>query len=119
MRTDGGAVRLVAEEEPVRTLLGDLIRDRGWRLDDEEPRPRRTVVVAQVPRGRGVLKALLEARLHQPGAPVVLVLPAQDDRMEAQALRLGASACYALGRPVAELFEAMEEAWATHAERTR
>ncbi|MDQ3263807.1 MAG: DNA-binding response regulator [Myxococcota bacterium] len=122
MRTDVGLVRLLAEEEPVRTLLGDLILDRGWRLEEEGARTRRTVVVAQVLRGRGVLRALSEARLHHPGSPVVLVLPAPDDRLQEQAIRLGACCCYALGRPVAELFQALEVAWATgptDEERTR
>jgi len=108
------SVRVLAEEEPVRTLLADLLRDRGLRIDEGEELGRSKVLLAQVGRGRGVLQALRDAQAVSSGTPVVLVLPAHDARLSAEALRLGAAACYALGRPVAELFAAVEAAAESH-----
>ncbi len=100
----GGAGQVVVHgaDESLRSLLNDVLGDMGLALrgfDDDGGQP--GVVLTLVQRGDSLPRLLERAR--EEAAPVVVLLPFEDDRLRSLALNLGARGCYALGTPLEEL----------------
>ncbi|MET0403953.1 MAG: DNA-binding response regulator [Cystobacter sp.] len=90
-------------DESLRSLLSDVLGDMGIPLEVEGRGTRPDVVLALVQREDsvpGVLRAVAEASGE---APVIVLLPFEDERLRCLAMRLGARSCYALGTPLETL----------------
>ena len=100
----GGAGQVVVHgaDESLRSLLNDVLGDMGLALrgfGDDAGQP--DVVLALVQRGDSLPRLLQTAQ--EEAAPVVVLLPFEDERLRGLALNLGARGCYALGTPLEEL----------------
>jgi DNA-binding NarL/FixJ family response regulator len=99
-----GNALLLGADGSLAALLTDVLSEMGITLYVGEDRPARPdLVLVQVERGESLLTALQEARDGTYPAPVIILLPFDDERMMQRALRLGARGCFALGQPLEEL----------------
>jgi hypothetical protein len=87
-------------DESLRSLLGDVLGDMGLALQGPGER-HADVVLALVERGESLPGVLRAARAGT--APVLVLLPFEDERLRSTALSQGASGCYALGTPLEAL----------------
>jgi hypothetical protein len=87
---------LLGTDAPLTALLADVLRDEGVRL--AAPGAGADVVLALVGRAEA-----LGPVLRRGAAPVIVLLPFAEERLQRRALELGAHGCFALGRPLAEL----------------
>lgn len=89
-------------DESLRSLLSDVLGDMGLAL--QAPGARHAdVVLALVERGESLPGVLRTARAG--AAPVLVLLPFEDERLRHSALSQGAWGCYALGTPLEALKE--------------
>jgi hypothetical protein len=93
-------------DEPLRALFIDALReiDPEIHVDVVVPAPGGrdpNVILAMVERGD--LACLGRAAACAPETAVIAVLPFRDDELEARAAALGATACFALSSPLADL----------------
>ena len=96
-------------DESLRSLLSDVLGDMGIALRASAMGPRPDVVLALV-RGADSVAGVLRAAGNEAGAaPVVVLLPFDDERLRSSALKLGARGCYALGTPLEELKELLRD----------
>ena len=87
---------LLGADAPLSALLADVLRDEGIGL--AAPGMAADVVLALVGRTEALAPVLRRA-----AAPVIVLLPFAEERLQRRALELGAHGCFALGRPLAEL----------------
>jgi DNA-binding NarL/FixJ family response regulator len=103
----GGArliqVVLHGADESLRSLLSDVLGDMGFALCSGGSEARPDVVLVLVQRGDSVSRVLQVSGNESGPAPVVVLLPFDDERLRRSALKLGARGCYALGTPLEEL----------------
>ncbi len=90
-------------DESLRSLLSDVLDDMGLALCSGGGEARPDVVLVLVQRGDSVSRALQVSGNESGPAPVVVLLPFDDERLRSSALSLGARGCYALGTPLEEL----------------
>jgi DNA-binding NarL/FixJ family response regulator len=96
-------------DESLRSLLSDVLGDMGIALRASGMGPRPDVVLALV-RGVDSVAGVLRAAGNEAGAaPVVVLLPFDDERLRRSALKQGARGCYALGTPLEELKELLRD----------
>ena len=88
---------LLGTDAPLTALLADVLSDEGVSLAPAGAQA--DVVLALVGRAEALAPALQRAR----GAPLILLLPFADERVQRRALELGARGCFALGEPLAGL----------------
>ncbi len=98
----GGRPRVVVHgaDESLRSLLSDVLGDMGLALQGPGER-HADVVLALVERGESLPGVLRAARSG--AAPVLVLLPFEDERLRSSALSQGARGCYALGTPLEAL----------------
>jgi DNA-binding NarL/FixJ family response regulator len=97
-------VVLQGEDESLRSLLSDVLEDMGLMLSASgEGRGWPDVVLVLVQRGDSLFRVLQQARHEAGSAPVLALLPFDDERLRHLALSLGARGCYALGTPLEQL----------------
>lgn len=96
-------VVLHGADESLRSLLSDVLGDMGLALCSGGTGARPDVVLALVQRGESISWVLQAAGNESGLAPVVVLLPFDDERLRRSALNLGARGCYALGTPLEEL----------------
>lgn len=95
-------VVLHASDSSLEALLRDVLGDVGFSLHGPgQAGVRPSVTLALVQRGDSVPRVLQAAGAQ--GAPVVVLLPFDDERLARLAVRLGARGCFALGTPLEEL----------------
>jgi len=110
-------VRLHGADESLRSLLSDVLGDMGIPLEADGAGARPDVVLALVQREDsvpGVLRAVEEA---SGAAPVIVLLPFEDERLRCLAMRLGARSCYALGTPLEALKRLLRDVSLSNAPR--
>jgi DNA-binding NarL/FixJ family response regulator len=88
---------LLGADAALTALLADVLGDEGVRLAGPDAAP--DLVLALVGRAQALLPALQHAR----GTPLIVLLPFADERLQRQALELGARGCFALGQPLEAL----------------
>jgi DNA-binding NarL/FixJ family response regulator len=99
-------VVLHGADESLRALLSDVLEDMGLSLRSSgaetgaETGARPDVVLALVQREESVPRVLRVAGDEAGAAPVVALLPFEDERLRRLAMSLGARDCYALGTPL-------------------
>ena len=96
-------------DESLRSLLSDVLGDMGIALHASGQGPRPDVVLALVQGAESVAGVLRTAGNEAGPAPVVVLLPFDDERLRRSALNLGARGCYALGTPLEELKELLRD----------
>jgi hypothetical protein len=90
-------------DESLRSLLGDVLGDMGIALRPSGAEAPPDVVLALVQGGDSVSRVLHGAGNEPGGAPVIVLLPFDDERLRRSVLSQGARGCYALGTPLEEL----------------
>ena len=102
-------VRLLGSEEALTSLLAEVLHERGIVLSVEgrAEKHRPDLVLVLVQRGDSILRLLERAGAAGPGAPVIVLLPYDDEHLARLALRSGAWGCFVLGRPLQELCSAI------------
>ncbi len=90
-------------DESLRSLLSDVLGDMGIALRPSDGAERPDVVLALVRGADSVSRVLRVAGSEAGPAPVIALLPFDDERLRRSALSLGARGCYALGTPLEEL----------------
>ncbi|ATB30122.1 DNA-binding response regulator [Melittangium boletus] len=95
--------RLHGADESLRSLLSDVLGDMGIRLAPDVGGERPDVVLALVEREDSVPRVLRAVEESSGPAPVLVLLPFEDERLRCLAMRLGAQGCYALGTPLESL----------------
>ena len=97
-------VVLHGADESLRALLSDVLEDMGLSLrssgEEAGAGARPDVVLALVQREESVPRVLRVAGDEAGAAPVVALLPFEDERLRRLAMSLGARDCYALGTPL-------------------
>ena len=96
-------VVLHGADESLRALLSDVLEDMGLLLRGSGAGARPDVVLALVQREDSVPRVLRVAGDEAGAAPVVVLLPFEDERLRQLAMSLGARDCYALGTPLERL----------------
>lgn len=97
---------LPSADESLRSLLSDVLGDMGISLRTPGGAEERPDVVLALVQGEESVSRVLSVAGNEAGrAPVVVLLPFDDERLRRRALHLGASGCYALGTPLEELKE--------------
>lgn len=96
-------VVLHGADESLRALLSDVLGDMGLLLRTPGGGGRADVVLALVQREDSVPRVLRAAGDEAGAAPVVVLLPFEDERLRRLAMSLGARGCYALGTPLEAL----------------
>ncbi|HEX8820731.1 MAG TPA: DNA-binding response regulator [Archangium sp.] len=96
-------------DESLRSLLSDVLGDMGITLRPSGVGGRPDVVLALVQGADSVARVLRGAGNEAGPAPVVVLLPFDDERLRRSALNLGARGCYALGTPLEELKELLRD----------
>ncbi|MGZ3461196.1 MAG: hypothetical protein ACXU86_22130 [Archangium sp.] len=90
-------------DESLRSLLSDVLEDMGIALRPLGGEQRPDVVLALVQREDSVSRVLQVAGNEAGAAPVLALLPFEDERLRRLAMSLGARGCYALGTPLESL----------------
>jgi hypothetical protein len=90
-------------EESLGSLLRDVLGDMGIVLRPSGVEARPDVVLALVQGADSVSRVLRTAGNEAGAAPVIVLLPFDDERLRRSALSQGARGCYALGTPLEEL----------------
>jgi hypothetical protein len=90
-------------EESLSSLLRDVLGDMGIALRASGVEARPDVVLALVQGGESVSRVLRLAGNVAGHAPVIVLLPFDDERLRRSVLSQGARGCYALGTPLEEL----------------
>lgn len=99
--------RVVGIVDPcLRALLADVLLDHDVAVGDDDSAD---LVVVLVPVG-DARRAIAEARRAAGDAPIIALLPFEDDGLGASARRCGADACYTLTAPLRELEAALDAA---------
>ncbi|WP_309891952.1 hypothetical protein [Archangium sp.] len=96
-------------DESLRSLLCDVLGDMGIALCPSGQGARPEVVLALLQGADSVAGVLRAAGNEAGAAPVVVLLPFDDERLRRSALSLGARGCYALGTPLEELKELLRD----------
>ena len=102
-------VVLHGADESLRALLSDVLADMGLCLRGAGAGGRADVVLALVQREDSMPRVLRVAGEEAGAAPVVVLLPFEDDRLRRLAMSLGARDCYALGTPLEVLKQTLRE----------
>ena len=96
-------------DESLRSLLSDVLGDMGIALRPSGGGLHPDVVLALVQGADRVARVRRGAGNEAGPAPVVVLLPFDDERLRSAALKLGARGCYALGTPLEELKELLRD----------
>ncbi len=90
-------------DESLCSLLRDVLGDMGIVLHPSGVEARPDVVLALVQGEDSVSRVLRGAGNEAGPAPVIVLLPFDDERLRRSSLNQGARGCYALGTPLEEL----------------
>jgi DNA-binding NarL/FixJ family response regulator len=90
-------------DESLRSLLRDVLGDMGIVLRPSGVEAQPDVVLALVQGGDSVSRVLHMAGNEAGSAPVIVLLPFDDERLRRSVLSQGVRGCYALGTPLEEL----------------
>lgn len=107
----GVRARVCGADDALSAVLGEVLEELGIKLSghgDGESPPDLVLVLVQ--RGDSVLRLLQVARDGTGRAPVLVLLPFADEKLEGQATGQGAFGCYALGTPLDRLRTLIVEA---------
>ena len=99
---------LGASDESLRSVLREVLDELGIALDCSINILNPDLVLADVGE-EDPAKVLAAARLLARHAPILAILPIQDERLAAQAHALGATACFAMGMPLDDLRATVEQ----------
>ena len=96
--------RVQGADAHLTALLADVLRDEGVQVapagaaaGSAGAAPDLTLALVSRP------EALPRALAHTPQAPVIVLLPFAEERLQRRALELGARGCFALGQPLEAL----------------
>ncbi|MBF5046545.1 MULTISPECIES: response regulator transcription factor [Myxococcaceae] len=91
--------RVQGADAHLTALLADVLRDEGVQVAAGAAGAAPDLTLALVSRPEALPRALA----HTPQAPVIVLLPFAEERLQRRALELGARGCFALGQPLEAL----------------